>query len=404
MREWEDARKGLARVKAVVYEATRQVGVLDVDDAVLQDPADVVIRVTSSAICGTDLHMYDGRTGAEPGLVLGHEPLGVVEQAGQCVSLVRPGDRVVIPTHVYCGVCYNCARGYSAACLRVRPGGFGAAYGYAGMGPYRGAQAELLRVPFADANCIPVPGSPGDEREDDFVLLADAFVTGWHATELARVGPAPGPVAVFGAGAIGLLAAYSALLKGAGEVYVVDWIDARLEKAAELGATAVDFRVGDPVEQIRELRRARGLPPGETELDGVQHAIDAVGFQARDRSRPETERPGQVIEDLARLVNPTGHVGVAGVYAEKDLHPAPQGAADGALTVPWATFFSKGVSVGFGRTHDRRYTTLLRDLVVSGRARPGMIVTHHGRLDDAPRLFRAFDDRAEGVIKAILRP
>ena len=391
-------------MKAVVYEATRQVSVLDVDDAVLQDPADVVIRVTSSAICGTDLHMYDGRTGAEPGLVLGHEPLGVVEQAGQCVSLVRPGDRVVIPTHVYCGVCYNCARGYSAACLRVRPGGFGAAYGYAGMGPYRGAQAELLRVPFADANCIPVPGSPGDEREDDFVLLADAFVTGWHATELARVGPAPGPVAVFGAGAVGLLAAYSALLKGAGEVYVVDWIDARLEKAAELGATAVDFRAGDPVEQIRELRRARGLPPGETELDGVQHAIDAVGFQARDRSRPETERPGQVIEDLARLVNPTGHVGVAGVYAEKDLHPAPQGTADGALTVPWATFFSKGVSVGFGRTHDRRYTTLLRDLVVSGRARPGMIVTHHGRLDDAPRLFRAFDDRAEGVIKAVLRP
>jgi glutathione-independent formaldehyde dehydrogenase len=391
-------------VKAVVYEGTRQVGVHDVDDAVLQDPADAVIRVTSSAICGSDLHMYDGRTGAEPGLVLGHEPLGVVEQVGESVSLVRPGDRVVIPTHLYCGLCYNCARGYSAACLRVRPGGFGAAYGYAGMGPYRGAQAGLLRVPFADANCIPVPGSPGDDHEDDFVLLADAFVTGWHATELAGIGAAPGPVAVFGAGAIGLLAAYSARLKGAGEVYVVDWIDARLEKAAELGATAVDFRAGDPVEQIRELRRARGLPLGETGMDGVQHAIDAVGFQARDRARPETERPAQVIEDLARLVNPTGHVGIAGVYAEKDLHPAPSGAGDGALTVPWATFFAKGVSVGFGRTNDRRYTTLLRDLVVSGRARPGVIVTHHGGLDDAPGLFRAFDRRAEGIIKAVLQP
>jgi glutathione-independent formaldehyde dehydrogenase len=391
-------------VKAVVYEGTRQVGVHDVDDAVLQDPADVVIHVTSSAICGSDLHMYDGRTGAEPGLVLGHEPLGVVEQVGESVSLVRAGDRVVIPTHLYCGLCYNCARGYSAACLRVRPGGFGAAYGYAGMGPYRGAQAGLLRVPFADANCIPVPGSPGDDREDDFVLLADAFVTGWHATELAGVGTAPGPVAVFGAGAIGLLAAYSALIKGAGEVYVVDWIDARLEKAAELGATAVDFRGGDPVEQIRELRRARGLPLGETGMDGVQHAIDAVGFQARDRARPETERPAQVIEDLARLVNPTGHVGIAGVYAEKDLHPAPSGAGDGALTVPWATFFAKGVSVGFGRTNDRRYTTLLRDLVVSGRARPGVIVTHHGGLDDAPGLFTAFDRRAEGIIKAVLQP
>jgi glutathione-independent formaldehyde dehydrogenase len=391
-------------VKAVVYEGTRQVGVHDVDDAVLEQPDDAIIRVTSSAICGTDLHMYDGRTGAEPGLVLGHEPLGVVEQVGQCVTLVQPGDRVVIPTHLYCGLCYNCVRGYSAACLRVRPGGFGAAYGYAGMGPYRGAQADLLRVPFADANCIPVPGTPGDDLEDDFVLLADAFVTGWHATELARVGSAPGPVAVFGAGAIGLLAAYSALLKGAGEVYVVDWIDARLAKAAEMGATAVDFRAGDPVAQIRELRHARGLPPGETEMDGVQHAIDAVGFQARNRARPDAELPTQVVDDLARLVNPTGHVGIAGVYAEKDLHPAPHGSADGVLTVPWATFFAKGVSVGFGRTHDRRYTTLLRDLVVSGRARPGVIVTHHGGLADAPGFFRAFDERADGVIKAVLHP
>jgi glutathione-independent formaldehyde dehydrogenase len=391
-------------MRAVVFEDTRQVGVHEVGDAVIEEPSDVVIRVTASAICGTDLHMYDGRTGAEPGLVLGHEPLGVVEEAGSSVTLVRPGDRVVIPTHLFCGLCFNCVRGYSAACLRVRPGGFGAAYGYAGMGPYRGAQAGLLRVPFADANCVPVPGEPGDEREDDFVLLADAFVTGWHATELAGVGVAPGPVAVFGAGAVGLLAAYSALLKGAGEVYVVDGVDARLAKAAELGATPVDFREGDPVERIRELRHSRGLPPGESRMDGVQHGIDAVGFQARDRSDPERERPAQVVDDLVRLVNPTGHVGIAGVYASKDLHPAPEGNEDGALTVPWATFFEKGVSVGFGRTNDRRYTTLLRDLVVTGRARPGVIVTHHGGLDDAPGLYRSFDARADGVIKAVLHP
>jgi threonine dehydrogenase-like Zn-dependent dehydrogenase len=156
--------------------------------------------------------------------------LGVVKQAGSAVELVKAGERVVIPTHLYCGVCVNCARGYSAACLRVRPGSFGTAYGYAGMGPYRGAQAELLRVPFADANCIPVPGNPSDDREDDFVLLADAFVTGWHATELAAV-RAGCTVAVFGAGAIGLLAAYSALLKGAAEVYVVDGVPERLDKA-----------------------------------------------------------------------------------------------------------------------------------------------------------------------------
>ena len=387
----------------MVYQGTRDVGVQTVDDAVLEDPEDVVIEVTSSAICGTDLHMYDGRTGAEPGLVLGHEPLGVVRAVGEDVHLVRPGQRVVIPTHLFCGVCYNCARGYSAACLRVRPGGFGAAYGYAGMGPYRGAQAELLRVPFADANCIPLPGEPRDEREDDFVMLADAFVTGWHATELAQVEPTS-TVAVFGAGAVGLLAAHSALIKGAGEVYVVDHVAARLDKAGELGATPIDFTLGDPVDQIQELRRAHGLPLGEEPMTGVDAAIDAVGFQARDRSDPSRENPLQVVSDLARLINPTGRVGIAGVYAEKDLHPAPEGTGDGRLTVPWATFFSKGVTVGFGRTHDRRYTAHLRDLVLRHRARPGFIVTHHGPLAEAPAFYDAFDRRADGIIKAVLTP
>jgi glutathione-independent formaldehyde dehydrogenase len=390
-------------MRAVVYQGTRDVGVQTVDDAVLEDPEDVVIEVTSSAICGTDLHMYDGRTGAEPGLVLGHEPLGVVRAVGEDVHLVQPGQRVVIPTHLFCGVCYNCARGYSAACLRVRPGGFGAAYGYAGMGPYRGAQADLLRVPFADANCIPLPGEPGDEREDDFVMLADAFVTGWHATELAQVEPTS-TVAVFGAGAVGLLAAHSALIKGAGEVYVVDHVAARLDKAGELGATPIDFTLGDPVDQIKELRRAHGLPLGEEPMTGVDAAIDAVGFQARDRSDPSRENPLQVVSDLARLINPTGRVGIAGVYAEKDLHPAPEGTGDGRLTVPWATFFSKGVTVGFGRTHDRRYTAHLRDLVLRHRARPGLVATHHGPLAEAPAFYGAFDRRADGIIKAVLTP
>jgi len=389
-------------MKAVVFAGTRSVTVDEVPDAVIEEPNDVVVQISSSAMCGTDLHMYDGRTGATPGLVLGHEPLGVVEQVGSAVETVRPGDRVVIPTHLYCGLCVNCARGLSAACLRVRPGSFGAAYGYAGMGPYRGAQAQLLRVPFADANCVCVPGEPGDKLEDDLVLLADAFVTGWHATELAQVTPGA-TVAVFGAGTIGLLAAYSCLLRGAATVYVVDRVPERLDKASEIGAVPVDYRKGDPVDQIRELRRAAGLPPGETAMSGVQVGIDAVGFQAHDRQTPGVENPTQVISDLARLIDPTGYLGIIGVYAEKDLHPAPEGNPDGRLTVPWATFFSKGISVRFGRTHDRRYTVLLRDLVLSGRARPSVVVTHHGRLDDAPGLYQAFDRRA-AVIKPVLRP
>ncbi|MGO8885925.1 MAG: alcohol dehydrogenase catalytic domain-containing protein [Streptosporangiaceae bacterium] len=245
----------------------------------------------------------------------------MVEAAGSSVELVAAGQRVVIPTHLYCGLCYNCARGYSAACLRVRPRGFGAAYGYAGMGGYRGAQAQLLRVPFADANCMPVPGEPGDDREDDLVLLADAFVTGWHATELAEVTPGC-TVAVFGAGAVGLLAAYSAVLKGASEIYVVDRVPERLERAGELGAVPVDFSAGDPVEQIRELRSRAGLPLGEENMSG---------FQAADRDSPDTERPDQVISDLARLVNPTGRIGIAGVYPAPRAGRQPRRLAAGGM-------------------------------------------------------------------------
>ncbi|WP_231934681.1 alcohol dehydrogenase catalytic domain-containing protein [Micromonospora viridifaciens] len=387
----------------MVYEDVRTVGVRDVPDAGLEAETDALVRISSSALCGTDLHMYDGRTGATPGLVLGHEPLGVVEQAGNAVQTIRPGMRVVIPTHLFCGTCAMCARGLSAACLRARPEGVGAAYGYAGMGPYPGAQADLLRVPWADANCVRVPGEPGDAHEDDFVLLADAFVTGWHAAATLAGIEAGDTAAVFGAGAIGLLSAYSALLLGARVVYCVDGVDARVDKAGEVGAVPIDFRRGDPVEQIREHRARAGLPLGEEKLNGVDKVIDAVGFQARDREHPDQERPNQVIADAARLVNPTGATGVAGVYPDTDLQPRPGATAHEDLVAPWGTLFSKGIAVRFGRTHDRRYTLLLRDLVVSGRARPGVIVTHHGTLTDAPQLYQRFD-RRDDVIKAVLHP
>ncbi|MFI6271948.1 alcohol dehydrogenase catalytic domain-containing protein [Micromonospora zamorensis] len=308
-----------AGIRAVVYTDIRTVAVREVPDATLEAETDAVVRITSPALCGTDLHMYDGRTSAEPGLVLGHEPLGVVQEVGSAVQTVRPGTRVVIPTHLFCGTCVMCARGLSAACLRARAEGPGAAYGYAGMGPYRGAQADLLRVPWADANCVPVPGEPGDAYEDDFVLLADAFVTGWHAAAtLAGVEPGD-TVAVFGAGTIGLLSAYSALLRGARVVYCVDAVDARLDKAGETGAVPIDFRRGDPVEQIRADRARTGLPLGEERLGGVDKVIDAVGFQARDREHPEQERPNQVIADAARLVNAAGAIAVAGVSVRTSL-------------------------------------------------------------------------------------
>ena len=187
-------------------------------------------------------------------------------------------------------------------------------------------------------------------------------------------------------------------------MYSVDLIHERLDKAAELGFVPVDVRQGDPVEQIRGLRRARpgARLPGEEETGGVMAGIDAVGFQARDRRFLDRVDPRQVINDLARLVNPAGRLGIAGVFTTTDAAPAPEGGhADGSLQVPWAALSDKGVTVGFGRTHDRRHTTHLRDLIISGRARPGQIVTHHESLENAPSIYDRFDRRVDGIVKAM---
>ncbi|HTK07854.1 MAG TPA: glutathione-independent formaldehyde dehydrogenase [Ktedonobacteraceae bacterium] len=395
-------------MKAVVLRSDKVLHVETVEDACIEAPTDVLMRVTSTAICGTDLHIYEGRMGEVNGMVIGHEPLGVVEELGPAVASLQKGDRIVVPTHICCGFCYNCVRGYSASCLMTHPGSTGAAYGYPGMGNYRGAQTELVRIPFADANCLRLPGEPGDDLENDFVLLADAFPSGYHATELAQVSPGDS-VAIFGAGAIGLLAAYSSFLRGANEVYVIDYIPERLKKAEELGAIPIDFSMGDPVEQILELRGqarkgAGAAWRGQEAMGGVNCAIDAIGFQARDRTNPAQERPDQVIHDLARLINPNGRLGIIGVFLPDDARPVGEIERRGDLTVPWQMLFKKSIKIGMGRDDDERYNTQLRDLIISGRAKPGKIVSHRLPLSQAHDAFEKFDQRSDGYIKVVLDP
>lgn len=395
-------------MKAVVWQGDKTVGIETVKDAGIEAPTDILMRTTSTAICGTDLHIYEGRMGEVNGLVIGHEPLGVVEEVGSAVVSIQKGDRVVVPTHICCGFCYNCVRGYSASCLMTNPGAAGAAYGYPGMGSYRGCQTELVRVPFADANCLRLPGEPGDNWEHDFVLLSDAFPTGYHATELAQVSLGDS-VAIFGAGAIGLLTAYSCFLRGASEVYVVDYIPERLTKACELGAIPIDFRIGDPVEQILELRsharkRAGRTWRGEEVMGEVDCGIDAIGFQARDRADPNREKPDQVIHDLARLINPNGRLGIVGVFLPNDAKPQGELEKHGDLAVPWQTLFKKNIAIGMGRDHDERYNTQLRDMIIAGQARPSQIVSHRLPLSQAPDAFKKFDQRSDGYIKVVLDP
>lgn len=394
-------------MRAVVWKSVREVAVETVADAELERATDVLLRVTSSAMCGTDLHIYEGRMGEPTDMVIGHEPVGVVEEVGSAISAVRPGDRVVVPTHICCGFCASCVAGRSADCLMTHPGTWGAAYGYPGMGDYRGAQAELVRVPFGDANCLRLPGEPGDDFEHDFVLLADAFPTGYHATELAGVS-AGDSVAIFGAGTIGLLAGLCCRLRGAADVYVVDHVRDRLEKAGEMGFEPIDFTEGDPVEQILErrgrLRASARAYRDEEPLQGVTCGIDAIGFQAHARDDPGQEDPHWVIHALARLLQPGGRLGIIGVFLDSDPHAVGEAEAHGQIDVPWGTLFKKGVRIGMGRDHDERYNGRLRDLITAGLARPSTVVSHRLDLGEAPDAFRRFDERRDGYLKVVLSP
>ncbi|MDN5839334.1 MAG: alcohol dehydrogenase catalytic domain-containing protein, partial [Yaniella sp.] len=247
-------------MKAVVYKGPYEVAVEEVDDPKIQDPTDVIVRITSTAICGSDLHMYEGRTDAEPGITFGHENMGIVEEVGSGVTTVKKSDRVVMPFNVACGFCDNCRAGKTGFCLTVNePGTAGGAYGYVGMGPYPGGQAEMLRVPFADYNCVQLP--KGEEHEQDFAMLADIFPTGYHATELAGVQVGE-TVAVYGAGPVGLMAAYSAQLKGASRVFVVDNVEHRLDLVKDLGAEPINFDNGDAAQQIHDAVQAYGVDRG----------------------------------------------------------------------------------------------------------------------------------------------
>jgi glutathione-independent formaldehyde dehydrogenase len=393
-------------MEAVVLNAPRRISIEAVEDARLNAPTDVLLRLTSTAICGTDLHIYEGRLGDGARLVIGHEPLGVVERVGESVANVRVGDRVTVPTHICCGFCPNCVHGFSGACLTNNPGKWGAAYGYPGMGGYTGAQAELLRVPYGDANCLRLPGEPGDRWEHDFVLLADALPTAYHATELARIVPGD-TVAIYGAGAIGLLATMCAFMRGALKVYVVDAVPERLDMAGSLGAHPIDMRDGHAAEHILEqiARERSGIAwRGEEANLGATVCIDAIGFQARDPLDYSVEKPATVIDDLATIVAPNGRLAIIGVFLDSDPKAPAEPAKRGDYLIPWGTLFKKGVSVGMGRDHDKRYTDRLRDAIVAGRLKPGAVVSQRLPLRDAADAFAKFDARSDGYIKVVLEP
>ncbi len=379
-------------MRAVVYEGPHTVSVTDVPDARIERPTDVLVRITTTNICGSDLHMYEGRTSFETGRWFGHENLGEVIEVGEGVDKVKVGDYVALPFNVACGHCKNCERGFTNYCLTAQPvpEWAGAAYGFADMGPWAGGQAELLRVPWGDFNCLRL-GEDAEEKQNDYVMLADIFPTGYHATELAHVKPGDQTV-IYGAGPVGYMAAYSAILKGAGKVMVVDRHPDRLRKIEELGAIAIDDSAVDPVEAVNEM--TMGL--------GADNGCECVGYQAHDPSG--TEDPTLTLNRLVKSVRFTGEIGVVGVFIPQDPGASDELAKQGKLAFDFGEFWVRGQKLGSGQCPVKKYNRRLRDLIAGGKATPSRVVSHDLPLEEAPQAYEHFDNRDDGWTKVVLHP
>ncbi|RAL03517.1 glutathione-independent formaldehyde dehydrogenase [Aspergillus ibericus CBS 121593] len=378
-------------MKATVWEGKPfHVSVQEKPVPKIQHPNDVIIQITTSAICGSDLHTYRGRLGSKnPPWLMGHEAVGTIVEAGDGLKSLKIGDRVLIEI-ISCGYCDNCLRGRMTYCLTYSPRtvidieGYGPDFG----AHLEGAQAEYIRIPFADSSCFKLPQST--EHDLDFILLADIFPTGWYALDCANFQPGD-TVAVFGAGPVGLLCAYSALLRGASKVYSVDYVPARLEKAASIGAIPIDFTKEDPVTQImaREPR-------------GVRCSCDCVGLDClNDKLEPQENI---VLNNCIRVTEPTGGIGLIGIYVQ--LSPSPgvplASPQQGVLSSLIGQLWAKGLSVKSGTVEIHRLQPSLRDMIESGKAKPSFVIDEilHS-VDEVPRAYERFEKRE--IIKPVIQ-
>ena len=377
-------------MRALVYNGPRDVKVIDMPDAKIERATDVLVRITSTNICGSDLHMYEGRTDMPPGRILGHESLGEVIEVGSAVDRIKVGDRVCLPFNIGCGFCANCERGLSGFCLTCNPGMAGAAYGFAGMGPYSGGQAEYLRVPYGDFNCLVLPRD-AEEKENDYVMLSDIFPTGYHATELAGVQPGE-TVVIYGAGPVGLMAACSATLKGASMVMGVDTHKDRLKLAETVGAIGVDDSEGGGVERVLEL----------TGGNGADRGCECVGYQCCNMHREEV--PNLTMNNLVASVKATGRLGVVGVFVPEDPGASDQLAKIGQIAFDFGAFWQKGQAMGTGQANVKAYNRMLSRLIEKDKVKPSWIVSHELPLEKAPDAYANFDTRKDGWTKVVLKP
>ena len=393
-------------MKAVVWHGTEDVRVDDVPDPAIREPTDAIVRITSTAICGSDLHLYRVLSMyMEPGDILGHEPMGVVEEVGQEVRHLRPGDRVVVPFNIACGSCWMCEHDLQSQCetTQVREHSKGAAlFGYTKLyGRVPGGQAEYLRVPQAQYGPIKVPEGPPDER---FLYLSDVLPTAWQAVRYADV-PAGGTLAVYGLGPIGQFCVRVAKALGVERVLGVDLVPERLELARTFGAETVPWRGGDTALELMELTGGRGA-------DSV---IDAVGTEAHGAPVQEllqklaSRTPAAVATRLMERVGSDRtaalHAAISSVRRGGTLSIV--GVYGGAATpMPMLELFDKQVQVRMGQANVRAWVDDVLPYLLDDADPLGTeaFATHRLPLDEAPRAYELFQEKQDGTIKVVLRP
>jgi threonine dehydrogenase-like Zn-dependent dehydrogenase len=389
-------------MKAVCWHGANDVRVETVPDPTILNPRDAIIKITSTAICGSDLHIYDGYIPSmKPGDIIGHEFMGEVVEVGSETRKLKVGDRVVVSSIIGCGHCFFCDRQMWSLCDNSNPNGwmqeplfgFGTAgiFGYSHLfGGYAGAQAEYIRIPFADHGAIQVPDGIPDEK---LLFMSDAIPTGYMGADLCDIQPGD-TVAVWGCGAVGQFAMKSAYMLGAERVIAIDRVPERLKMAKECSqAEVINYEEVDAGEALKELTGGRG-PDACIDAVGLEaHGMGLEGFydEAKQAVRLETDRP-HVLRQMMVACRKGGTLSVMGVYGGF-VDKMPMGAA-----------FNKGLTFRMGQMHGQKYMPMLLDMILNGKLDPSFVVTHQLPLSEAKQGYEKFKHKQDNCIKVVLKP
>jgi threonine dehydrogenase-like Zn-dependent dehydrogenase len=389
-------------MKALCWHGKKDIRCDTVPDPKIEHPRDAIVKVTTCAICGSDLHLFDGFVpGMMHGDILGHEFMGEVVEVGAENRKLKVGDRVVVPFTIICGECDQCRRGNYSVCERTNRSkeladkvfGHSTAglFGYTHLtGGYAGGQAEYVRVPYADVAPVKIPDGLSDEQ---VLFLGDIFPTGWQAAAQCDIEPED-TVAVWGAGPVGQFAIRAAVLLGAKQVIAIDNVPERLGMAQAGGAIPINFDEESVLERLQDLTRGKG----------PEKCIDAVGLEAHatrsidslyDRVKQammlESDRP-HVLREMMYVCRPAGVLSIPGVYG---------GLVD---KLPFGALMQKGLTVRTGQTHVNRWTDDLLKLIQDGTIDPSFVITHTASLEEGPQLYKTFRDKEDGCVKVVLKP